>query len=1259
MNYKVLLSALLLMGTATAQAKTVDELRIYINPGHGSWTGNDRPMQVIGKEKYSATNTDTTGFFETNTNLYKGFGMLEKLIEMGFPFDRTRNQTGERWEIGAARDLEQNLVMSRVKNGPFEDNNTTSSENYMLYNRNLLEIATEVEHNEFDQFVSIHSNAATTGSTVNYHLFMYRGRNGKENVLAPGSWEMAEAAAKYSFPNPHAAWSATYTYINGDIDFMSSDKTGSTNELGYYGYLGVLKHGTPGYLVEGYFHTYLPATHRGMNFDVDFVEGMQYARGVAEYFNLEKRDGTGEIYGIVRDEHERFAHELYKPNPITDDIYLPLNGATASLFKDGAKVAEYTTDNFYNGAFVFTGLEPGKYTVTLTHPDYKECEPIEVEVTAGLTSYPKVFLEATDYEPPTDVPTIYPDYLSQLGSIAPADEYTMSTEYTDVAIPELEGKIIRRTFIYNHKMYILALDKAIEYVAAVPVDDQAKATLIVYDLDKKEIITTVSTEGTSGSIAPISDIQITADGYLLACNATKNQYDDGQIQTGDAGRGTFYIYKWNNDENGVPTGNPISWISTKNSALWYRAYPTRFVYTGTALEGQVVVPMPTVTGPTYNSRALTMMIMDGKAQSIVDYKPTNVPALGNYGEDLNMFPNPVDETSAIMLDSKIGISSWSFNSPFDGAITGNDAFTGIDGRAGMFKYAGAAYLVSPENVDGTNSGVKLINMTENIHQAKVTPINLDAPIEAVAAEATSAAGETEVERDYMGTVTGGWMNIYLLRNGKLTKLTTKNVKQPQGRREFAYGLSMEKKDDIFEFTFKMTGDAPEANLVLTPEEGEAITIPMGAVEHGENYFTVAKSDLLPDSKYSWAIEVVSTAIPQMGLIKSEASGLTVRGGVITITDPEYDSFGYTAVGHGNNQGIDIYDPEGNLVSSRLFVGHKLFGGENGSNGKSNQSNPFRGNERNGYAVFSTWGDAGYGMVAINPVNGDEEPFTLFAGEKQSGGHFINNGAILGGGNAGFTFVGTGDDTHVISFSEDHEGKNGKGDTENGLVKYHLGSGWQITEAPEVLGFKNLLANQNVDLCTWGDGVFAAQIREVENNQPACPAFAYISNVLTDPKVTMTGADADIIANVLHSSTGIAISADGKTLAVSYRTAIGIFDVEWNEGVPALTFKFNYPVESNTWAHMRFDAAGNLHTYLREGGYRVYSLPSARPVATTAARHDMLIDTESGVEEISAADAAAADAVYYNLQGVRVDAQSLTPGVYVKVAGSSASKVLIK
>lgn len=57
---KILLTAALSAAVALgASAKTADELRIYINPGHGSWTPDDRPCTLVGHGAYSRTNTDT------------------------------------------------------------------------------------------------------------------------------------------------------------------------------------------------------------------------------------------------------------------------------------------------------------------------------------------------------------------------------------------------------------------------------------------------------------------------------------------------------------------------------------------------------------------------------------------------------------------------------------------------------------------------------------------------------------------------------------------------------------------------------------------------------------------------------------------------------------------------------------------------------------------------------------------------------------------------------------------------------------------------------------------------------------------------------------------------------------------------------------------------------------------------------------------------------------------------------------------------
>ena len=140
---KILFSAVAAVLAFGASAQTAKEdVRIYINPGHGSWGGEDRHMGTV---THGAANyTDTAGFYESNTNLEKGFGMLEKLIDYGVPFDRTKNQNNSNAaRRGAALDLSQtNIVMSRVKNGPYPHDGTT----YGAYSRDLSVIGAEAEN---------------------------------------------------------------------------------------------------------------------------------------------------------------------------------------------------------------------------------------------------------------------------------------------------------------------------------------------------------------------------------------------------------------------------------------------------------------------------------------------------------------------------------------------------------------------------------------------------------------------------------------------------------------------------------------------------------------------------------------------------------------------------------------------------------------------------------------------------------------------------------------------------------------------------------------------------------------------------------------------------------------------------------------------------------------------------------------------------------------------------------------------------------
>ena len=72
MKKYILLTLSLLFAFVAVQARNGgNDVRIYLNAGHGSWGPNDRPMATIPYPANPETGRpDTLGFYETNTNLW-------------------------------------------------------------------------------------------------------------------------------------------------------------------------------------------------------------------------------------------------------------------------------------------------------------------------------------------------------------------------------------------------------------------------------------------------------------------------------------------------------------------------------------------------------------------------------------------------------------------------------------------------------------------------------------------------------------------------------------------------------------------------------------------------------------------------------------------------------------------------------------------------------------------------------------------------------------------------------------------------------------------------------------------------------------------------------------------------------------------------------------------------------------------------------------------------------------------------------------
>lgn len=1246
----ILLGAAALVFAATSvQAKDIKDIRIYLNPGHGGFDGGDRHMGTV---KHGAiTYLDTCGFFETNTNLWKGLATFQQLVDYGFKFDPTLNpfpedfvgyrcndnlhdiQTNgdESFRYGAARDMSQGVVMSHVKNG---------------YSRDINEIAMEVEANNFDLFLSIHSNAATEGSTINYPAMFVRGENKSESV--PGSCDIARALWPHAFANTHSQWS-NYSMTNPglyyDIDFWSGDYaiTDHGNGNRVKGYYAVLRHNVPGFLMEGYFHTYQPARHRAMNPDVCAIEGTAYARGIADYLGVEK-ENTGDLYGIVRDLHEKFRHTYYNASGSSPDAYLPINNAEVKLMDaTGNVVATYKTDDEYNGAFVFRKLTPGMYTIAVTAEGYKPadatfCGPFEVK--AAQTIFPCVSLESESYEPPTAAAADYVDEVN-VPYIKAADSYVFRQDIVDKEIPQLEGKTLKRFISKGNYIYALAFDA------------ENEPYIYVLDPATLDVVSEVNTEGTEGSVRRMGDIQVTADGVMVASAVQLNFSDASQVEPGET-MGECNFYKWENDEKGVPTGKPVKIFGTPASANFYRGVTGfTFAYSGTLGEGLVYLP----SYSTYYSRNVWLNVLDITDGAISSSRFVNSTRdhmnMDELGDDVTFTVSPLNSNSFIVNSSNIApiqFSGIDYNME-------QMATTNHPAREGYFMFAGTPMMtVADKDAEGNHSGVLLYNVKDGISKLNAVSTTNTA-IEAVQHVSTAADGRTVVTYDAEDNISAANIELFTVRGTKASRFTTAGVAQPAVRGNFAYdlfGYSEDKGGPVGGvFNFSLTDAATAAiELVPVPVPGEdtrhPITIVKKEFEKGVNNYTV--DEMYLDGDYTWRVVVDNPAVPTVATIFDSN---IVSSGVAIDRNPESKLFGNVYV----SQKDPVRQVVGfNAALEPLAASPYMTGQWDTSVGAS----PWR------LAVLPTskllvsdWGDKQGGIYLYDPADANAQRSNFFAGTcKSSSGEWIYDGKTIGGSTSGMAVVGKGEATRLITFQEDWPS-----DYALNFVYYNIGTADQITEQPvQPEAYKATSAymvNGNVDVLYNEKGMVLGQVRGSGNNAPGVPCF-----VFTDPEGNIIYNSGNDWPELTGSKGMYALSDDGSTfLMQDDGNKIRVCSVTW-EPEFKLTELYSFNVlmdggsDSNSYQAC-FDQAGNLYVANRSS-MRVFTLPREATQTITPANSQQIFHNSAGVDNITA-DPTENDAPvrFYNLQGVEMNGNNLPAGLYIRKQGNTAVKVVVK
>ena len=462
-NLSTLFVAALLLLASSISAQGLDGKKIYVNPGHGSYGWDDRPLSTIPYPILKKSNgtslgiPDTCGFFESNTNLQKCLYLGKKLEQYGAKVTYSHTKCGP-WDYEKVDGTYPKYFFSE---GDWKGNNIAAWANWVVdsatwygdlntnspyryckhpdirkYNRIPTLIAREVGDSfvngyKYDCFISVHSNAPGDASDnkTNYPLFLYRGfdmegsndpdaatKNQNISYYSPGSYEMADAAWKYCYELLEGVGTLCHPYreepsvdkkfISGDLDFyyrstpypdglhVDAD-TLTFDGTEYYSYLGVIRHMVPGFLAEGYYHSYGPARHCALNYDYCRMEGLAYFRGIRDYFGGPP-ETVGYICGVIKDNNTPAPdHKDYRYLAGSHDQWMPCNGAIVILKKDGKEVKRYTCDNNYNGIFVFYELDPGTYTLESEYNGLTFSEVVKVE--ADKTTYTRLYPTTTPH----------------------------------------------------------------------------------------------------------------------------------------------------------------------------------------------------------------------------------------------------------------------------------------------------------------------------------------------------------------------------------------------------------------------------------------------------------------------------------------------------------------------------------------------------------------------------------------------------------------------------------------------------------------------------------------------------------------------------------------------------------------------------------------------------------------------------------------------------------------------------------------------
>ncbi len=331
--------------------------------------------------------------------------------------------------------------------------------------------------------------------------------------------------------------------------------------------------------------------------------------------------------------------------------------------------------------------------------------------------------------------------------------YTLSLQldYEDVAIAELEGKTIKRVVpsLDGYYLYILA-------------HKDSEATLIVYDhINKvvKEKLGTTNCVGdrvyeakkTTGDVLALGNIDLADDGVLIGMSQS--------IVPSNVGTGAW-LYKWENGEDGIATGEAIRWKELNglyDNGLWYNGdCGEAMAYAGTIDDGTLYYSSKTATGT-----SVRWVIIDIVGETFTTLENhANEGIVRTHALYMDALPDLPVWADVVVNHGGIQAQAVRWHGDMRGVPTLIAATSVLPTSAThtpVFAYNDAYYLIA-----ATETGVVLSDISKGVNVGEV--VVLDAP--ALTANATTNVAAA-------GVSCRGDLVVFVVRDGKISRYTTK------------------------------------------------------------------------------------------------------------------------------------------------------------------------------------------------------------------------------------------------------------------------------------------------------------------------------------------------------------------------------------------------------------------------------------------------------------------------------------------------------